>query len=472
MKILLLSMPDTADVIDSMARMPNLATVTLAGQLANHEVKVLDLVGHKPRIRKPLESLIRSFRPQLVGLSAMTFQFDTLLRVARFIRSIDGSILLAAGGYHVTLLFEELGRQNDLPLDFMVRGEGEATIAELADTIAANKTTASIQGLSFRTTAGWRHNPPRPLLDPDAIRLPKRDCRVGGNFYYLNMRMDVVETSRGCPFDCKFCAITHMYGRTFRTFSEERIVADLINVRQHGATAVFLTDDNITHAPDHLRMVCRAIVKNRLNDMHYSVQASAAGLAKNPDLVEEMDKANFRTVFVGFESMTPSNLKDMRKPTDPSINRAAANLLHEHNIGVIAGIIVGYPDDTRDSIAKNMRLFKTLHPDAIYAQYLTPYPKTRLREEMLEAGLVENKDNFSAYDGFTCNIRTKHMTRDELFRTLKREALLFTLTPDQLTRNFFVRNFKWSLLESVCKTAYSDIFNLLTGRRYAAKLDI
>lgn len=472
MKILLLSMPDTAEVIDSMARLPNLATVTLAGQLPDHEVKVLDLVAVRPGIRKPLEAIIRDLRPQLVGMSAMTFQFDTLIRIARFIRSIDKSILIAAGGYHTTLLFDELGRQEDLPLDFMIRGEGEATMTELCDAIVHGMPMHPIAGLSFRTSSGWTHNPPRPLLDTSAIKRPNRDCRITDKFYFLGMPMDIAETSRGCPFNCKFCSITQMYGQTFRAFPEAHIVADLLNVRKRGATAVFLADDNITCAPEHLRMVCRAIVKNGLNDMQYAVQASAAGLAKNPDLVEEMDKANFRTVFVGFESMNQANLKDMQKPTDPSINRAVADLLHKHDMGVIAGIIVGYPDDTRESIAENMRMFKTLHPDVIYAQYLTPYPKTRLREEMLADGLVVNKDDFSSYDGFTCNVRTKHLTRDELFSALKREALRFVWSPTHLWRNYYFKHHKLTLLKSACRTAYSDIFNILTGRRYAAKFDI
>ncbi|MDD4871425.1 MAG: radical SAM protein [Kiritimatiellae bacterium] len=472
MRILILSMPDTAEVIDSMTRLPNLATVTLAGQLINHDVKVLDLVVHKPRIRTPIEKAIRSFRPKLIGLSAMTFQFDTLLRVARFIRSIDSSILIVAGGYHVTLLAKELSQDPTLPLDFMVRGEGEATMTELADALENNTTLSDIQGLSFHNTGGWTHNPKRPLLDTSTIKLPNRNTRTNSNYYYLGMPMDVIETSRGCPFNCKFCSITNMYGHTFRPFSEERIVADLWNIRKNGAKAILLVDDNITCAPDHFRMVCRAIVKNGLNDMLYAVQASATGLANNPDIVEEMDKANFRTVFVGFESMIQTNLKDMQKPTNPDINRITADLLHKHNMGIIAGIIVGYPDDTRETIAENMRLFKELKPDAIYAQYLTPYPKTKLREEMLEAGLVTNKDDFSLYDGFTCNVRTKHMTSDELFRTLKKEAMAFSLSFSQISQNYFLRNHALSLLKSVVKTTYSDIFNILTAKRYAAKFDV
>ena len=86
MRILLLAMPDTVDFIDNAARIPNLALVSLAGNLPDHEVKVMDLVLYKPDIRKAVEKVLATFRPHLVGLSAMTFQYDTLLRVARVSR--------------------------------------------------------------------------------------------------------------------------------------------------------------------------------------------------------------------------------------------------------------------------------------------------------------------------------------------------------------------------------------------------
>ena len=99
MRILLVAMPDTTEVIDFFARLPNLGMVSLAGNLPGHQVQVLDLVLFKPHIRNPLQEALASLRPQVVGLSAMTFQFDTLLRVARFIRSFDPAIKIAAGGY-------------------------------------------------------------------------------------------------------------------------------------------------------------------------------------------------------------------------------------------------------------------------------------------------------------------------------------------------------------------------------------
>lgn len=474
MRVLLVSMPDTADVIDYVARLPNLAVVSLAGNIPEHEVKVLDLVLYKPGIRSILEKVLLDFRPDVVGLSGMTFQFGTLLRVARFIRSRDANIKVVAGGYHATLMAEEITAcAQSPPLDFLVRGEGEGTFSELLSEMEKRDPDFSrVPGLSYREGSVWRHNVGRALLDLDSVALPNRQARLKSDFFMLDLPMDVAETSRGCPFSCKFCSITRMYGHTFRVYSQERILADLRRIRERGTRAVFFVDDNITYDIDHFRRVCRAITDSGLNDLQYLVQVTAVGIAQNPELVAEMDRANFRYVFVGFEAMTPVALKGVNKPTNPDINRRAAALLRSHEMAVIAGCIVGYPDDTEAGIKENVRLIKALKPDMIYAQYLTPYPKTVLREELLAAGLVTNSDDFGKYDGFTCNIRTHHLANDELYRILKREMLLSHFDASLIKANYFLRKCPKPFLRGVLRAIAANFYNVLASRQLAQSFDL
>ena len=173
-------------------------------------------------------------------------------------------------------------------------------------------------------------------------------------------------------------------------------------------------DDNITYDIDHFRQVCQAIVQDGLNDLCYLTQVTAAGIANHPELVADMDRANFRFIFVGFESMEPAALKQMRKPTSPAINQKAAALLRQHRMAIIAGGIVGYPDDTRESVKRQIRQIWGLKPDALYMQILTPYPQTALRQELLEAGLITNLDDYRSYNGFAGNIRTRYLSCKEL----------------------------------------------------------
>lgn len=185
-----------------------------------------------------------------------------------------------------------------------------------------------------------------------------------------------------------------------------------------------------------------------------------------------MDKANFRVIFVGFESMDPTKLQSMKKPTSPKINRLAASMLRKHHMAIIAGTIVGFADDTRKSIRKQLQLIRKLLPDAIYVQYLTPYPKTILREEMLAADLIVIKDDFSHYDGFSCVVRTKHLSRKELYQAKKRECLKPYLDLKLIWNNYFIRNYFIPFMLHELKTIAMLIRNILTFKQRKNDIDI
>ena len=264
----------------------------------------------------------------------------------------------------------------------------------------------------------------------------------------------------------------HMYGAVFRKFPIERIIADLQNIRAQGTRAVFFSDDNITYDIGHFHDICDAIIAKGLNDMIFVTQVTAAGIADNPDLVVKMEQANFKIAFVGFESMEPSALKGMRKPTSPEKNRRAAGLLRQHNIAIIAGCVVGYPDDDWDSVTRQYKMIKSLLPDSIYAQFLTPYPRTRVREELQDQSLITNND-FSRYDGFTCNIRTHHLSEQELFRCLKSLTLRKVFDPKLIYVNAFRKMFPLRfILTNSLKCVLDNIYNVLSAKQKIKRLDI
>lgn len=474
MKVLLLAMPNTVDIVDFFIQVPNLALVSLAAQIPEHEVKVQDLLAYGSNIRKPLEDILESFKPQVVGLSAMTFQFDTLIKVAKLIKNKYPDIKIIAGGYHVTLLYKKITSENvDLPMDFIVRGEGEITFKELINELEKNNDNfEKISGLSYKNNGKWKHNIKRNLTDLSDIKIPTRKTRIVDRLNLLDMPIDVIETSRGCPNNCNFCSITHMYGQTFRTYSEERIIADLMNIQALEKQVVFITDDNITCNINHFRRLCKIIKQNGFDNMQFAVQVTAAGIANNPKLVSEMADANFKFVFVGFESMLPDVLKQMKKPTSPNINRKAAKLLNQHAMSIVAGCIVGYPDDTKKSIKQSCKLVRKLKPDIFYSQLLTPFPKTKLRQELKNEGLIVNLDNYQTYDGMSCNIRTRHLSQKTLFRTYHKELLKCYFDWSMISDNYFLKKKSLQLFSASIKCIIEHIRNVLTGKRKNISFDI
>ena len=427
MRVLLLSMPDSFEHTPALTmRMPNGALASLAGNVGpGHHVAIADLILVQDRVVPTVERLMREQDPDVVGLSIMTFQRRTALRLTRLIRSIKPGVTIVAGGYDPSLAPEAY----DDPasgIDFIVRSEGELTFRALIQALARGEAPQSIDGLSFRgPTGAFVHNPPRHVskLKDGELALPNRAARVLTGYTFLGRPIDIVETSRGCTYDCSFCSIIEMRGRNFHTFDFTRVLADIADARARGARAIFLVDDNITLNVARFEALCHAIVDAGFHDIHYIVQAMTSSIAAHGDtLAPLMRKAGFRYVFLGIENVLEEDLVFLRASAKNAQREggrrtgnatlAAIEKLHAHRLAVVGGIIVGNPGDTRASIEANLE-FARRHVDWPYIQHPTPYPGTPMTADFKRQGLIVN-DRVEEYDGTTAVVKTEHLEADEV----------------------------------------------------------
>ena len=426
MNILLLSMPDSFEHTPSVViRMPNGALTSLAGNIdSHHRIAVADLILVQRSVRAMLEKLVSAVRPDLVGLSVMTFQRKTAKRIIALLRTLKRDIQIVVGGYDPSMA-PEAYTGNDCWIDFIVRGEGEITFRELVRAIENGIGYEHILGLSFRQGKCYQHNPDRPVsgLDTGEIRLPNRDARVLSGYTMLGRQVDVVETSRGCTFDCSFCSIVAMRGRNFHTYSFDRVLNDVRNARDHGAQAIFLVDDNITLNVRRFEALCHAIIDARLTHMEFIVQAMTSAIANHSEtLVPLMRRAGFRYVFLGIENILDADLKFLNagaKNAQRENGRAVGNAtlkaihaLHRNKMLVVGGLILGNPEDTHASIAANLD-FARRYVDWPYIQHPTPYPRTPMTEDFQKRGLIIDACP-EDYDGTTAVVRTDHIAAEKI----------------------------------------------------------
>src|SRR6266498_5153915 len=424
MNILLLAMPDSFEHTPTISiRMPNGALTSLAGNVdPHHRIVVADLVLVQQRIRATIEQLMDEIQPELVGLSVMTFQRKTAKKVIELLRSLRPGLRVIVGGYDPSMA-PEAYTYNDI--DFIVRGEGEITFRELLRAIETDTGYERILGLSYREANSFYHNPDRPVsgLDSREIRLPNRDARVLSGYTMLGRQVDVVETSRGCTFDCSFCSIITMRGRQFHTYSFDRVLADIRDARDHGARTIFLVDDNITLNVRRFEALCQAIIDAQLHRLDYSVQAMTSAIANHSEtLVPLMRKAGFRYVFLGIENVLEADLNFLRaasKNAQRENGRKAGNAtlkaiaaLRRNKMSVVGGLIIGNPGDTLESIETNLE-FARRYIDWPYIQHPTPYPRTPMTEDFQKRGLIID-DRPENYDGTTAVVRTDHLTAEEI----------------------------------------------------------
>jgi anaerobic magnesium-protoporphyrin IX monomethyl ester cyclase len=235
--------------------------------------------------------------------------------------------------------------------------------------------------------------------------------------------IDVVETSRGCTYDCSFCSIIEMRGRNFHTWSIERVLSDIADARARGARAIFIVDDNITLNVERFEALCRAIVDAGMQDIDYIVQAMTSSIAaRGESLAPLMREAGFRYVFLGIENILDEDLaflraraKNAHREAGRQVGNAttkAIDVLHRHGMYVVGGLIVGNPSDTRESIDANLT-FARKYVDWPYIQHPTPYPGTPMTKDFLERNLIVN-DRVEEYDGTTAVVRSEHLDAEEI----------------------------------------------------------
>ena len=238
MRILLLSMPDSFEHTPVLAiRMPNGALASLAGNVdPQHQVAIADLVLAQSSVRQTVERLVRDLRPELVGLSVMTFQRASARRIIAFIRSIDPAVRVVVGGYDPSLA-PDAWMHPDIGVDFIVRGEADLTFRDLVRALEGGMPLSAVSGLWFRIGTTFQCTPARPVtaIEDGTIKPPNRAARVLSGYTMLGRDVDVVETSRGCTYDCSFCSIIEMRGRNFHRFPISRVIDDIRDARSRGA---------------------------------------------------------------------------------------------------------------------------------------------------------------------------------------------------------------------------------------------
>ncbi len=437
MNLLLLSMPDSFEHMAPVAvRMPNGALTSLAGNIdRHHTVAVADLILVHDRVLPTVQRLLRDHQPDIVGLSIMTFQRRTALRLIAHIKQWRPGVTVVVGGYDPSLAAEAYADPG-CGVDAVVRGEGETTFREYVRAIEAGGVTPlkGIAGLSWRRSDGTlQHNPDRPVsqLRRADIALPNRGARVLNGYMMLGRQVDVVETSRGCTFDCSFCSIIEMRGRNFHPFDMDRVLADLSDARARGARTIFLVDDNITLDGGRFMALCRAIIEAGLDEVDYIVQGMTSPFAQHGDVLAPlMRRAGFRYVFLGIENVLADDLdflraraKNVKRDGGRAVGNAtldAVRHIRRHGMFVVGGLIVCNPDDTAEAIDANLA-FAREHIDWPYIQHPTPYPRTPMTREFRKRGLIVS-DALEEYDGTTAVVKTTHLDAEDVeFRRWRAE---------------------------------------------------
>lgn len=370
--------------LDRFIKAPPLGLMSIAATVPDHEVEILDL-----KYRKFLNRSIRKkmSRADIVGISCLTPSYTATMKLCKMAK--EEGVPTLVGGYHPTLVPELVERPE---IDYIVRGEGELTFPALIDAINNGHKMDDVLGVSYSKNGSVHHNPPRPLIDDlDTLPFPRRDL-VRGNYYaYFGGSVDVMESSRGCAHDCHFCCVIQFHQRRFRTKSPERVIQELQQLNPRRKWHIF-QDSSFTLNMKRVEKICDLIIEHGMEKKWYSAQGRVDSVVKNPRIVDKMQKAGFKMLFIGIESIFQKSLDKIGKKITIEQIKQAVKMLHDRGITIFGSIIIGNVGETRKEVMQTIQFAKDLDIDIMQFTPLTPYPKTKLYDEALEKGWIKIDD--------------------------------------------------------------------------------
>ncbi|MDD3580632.1 MAG: radical SAM protein [Desulfobacca sp.] len=378
---------------------PRLGCVLLATILRQQglEVKVIIEEVTSPDLDR------LDFRPDLVCISSITSTIPRAFLLADYYR--QQGIPVVMGGPHSSFLPAESLEH----CDYVVSGEGDEALPELITALNEGSGFESIANLNLRQGETLQSNPRRPYIE-DLDILPIPDYSVIHGWRPGKERYASIATSRGCPFNCRFCSVIQMFGRRFRYNSVDRIIEE-IQKNALQARHLFFCDDNFTVNRERIKSLLERMLSLGIN-VEWSAQVRVEA-ARDPELLALMAQAGCYIVFIGLESINPATLKAYNKSQTVEDIRESVINFHRAKIKVHGMFVFGSEEDNPQVIQDTVKFSRRLDLDSLQYLILTPLPGTPVYEDLEVQNRIICRD-WSRYDAHHAVFLPRQMTPYEL----------------------------------------------------------
>src|SRR6202046_5309482 len=389
-----------------------------------HEVLLID-GNTQPMTDAEIVRFVLAKGIGLVGIGAMTRMIAKAYRMADAIRAAGVPVVM--GGPHVTEEPDEaLGRSGGpRHADAVALGEADETWPR----IVADAARGQLREIYKPTDEfGQERKPalqsypaiPWESMDLDQFNIvPKAMApllrRVGGG--WATFRIIPVESGRGCPYGCEFCTVTGFFGDSIRFRSNESVVNELLLLKararsEKGQMAVFFIDDNFAINVKRTKSLLRDIIAAKAQ-VHWVAQISA-NLLRDEELCDLIAAAGCKWIFIGMESIDPTNLKDVNKGFNkPGEYAAVLERLALRNVYAITSFIFGMDNDTVGVAERTLKQVRTWPPGLPIFGLLTPLPSTPLYKRLETAGRLTRPKHWKEFIPFAMAHTPLKMTIEE-----------------------------------------------------------
>jgi radical SAM superfamily enzyme YgiQ (UPF0313 family) len=358
-----------------------------------HEVLLID-GNAQPMDEDGIARFVREENIGLVGIGAMTRMIAKAYRMADAVRAAGVPVVM--GGPHVTEMADEALGRNGGPrhADSVALGEADETWPKIVHDAARGELKdiyAPVDAFGQESKPSLQ---PYPSIAWNSLNLDQFNLvpkmltpmlrKLGGG--WGTFRIIPVESGRGCPYGCEFCTVTGFFGDSIRFRTNESVVNELLLLKaraksEGGQIAVFFIDDNFAINIKRTKSLLRDIIAADAQ-VHWVAQISA-NLLRDEELVDLIAAAGGKWIFIGMESIDPTNLAIANKGFNkPGEYRAVIERLAQRNVYAITSFIFGMDNDTTGVAERTLREIRTWPPGLPIFGLLTPLPATPLYKRL------------------------------------------------------------------------------------------
>ncbi|MBI5641248.1 MAG: B12-binding domain-containing radical SAM protein [Nitrospirae bacterium] len=378
----------------------NLCIVAAIAEQEGWEVQLID--AHIEQLDHPaVVSRVKDFQPDLIGLTATTPFFHNATLLARTLKqSMDVPVVI--GGTHVSIVREKAFEEC---YDYLFIGECEMTFPDFLRSYAAGNRTPQVAGVMMRQgNEVLYHGDPPFLEDLDKAPLAARHLLPNDRYFMGTLRgrklYTSMQMSRGCPFNCVFCACD-LHGKRFRLRSLDNVMQELEYViRDLRAEHVYFVDDTLTLNRKFIMELCDEIEKRGLK---FTFEGSTRANLWDEEMVRRLKQCGLIRISFGLESADPTVREIIRKNVPLDSYAESNRLSNRLGIETINSVIIGLPGDTRESIERTVEyLCKARDLLHVTLNIAIPYPGTEMLKmaESGDYGLKLIERDFSKYQRY------------------------------------------------------------------------
>ncbi len=353
----------------------NLMYAAQSMENSGYDVSILDSFAMNMGQQEILRH-VRQEDPEVVGIPLYSSDLSRMHTLTKMIKDENPERKIFFAGHHATALHKEVMEQ--FPnVDYLVRGEGEFSSVKLLDAIENESDLSKIKGISYREDKKNFHNPEdNPIGDLDDVAIPNRRF-INKKLYHSKMskrdNVDVIITTRGCPYKCTFCAKLTEDFRSYRERSIPNVIEEMQLIQENGINGLEIYDEIFTIKRKRVMEFIDAVKKEKL-DFEFRIRTRATHV--DDEMLRGLSKIGCSTISYGVESGNQQILNNIKKETTTKIIEDAFRRTEKNNINVLGFFMIGNKGETPQTIRETIDFAKRLNPLFATFGVLHPYPAT------------------------------------------------------------------------------------------------